>query len=177
MGTVARAEPTSVVTSFTYKTISSFSTVGACLKRLTDGNTTKMCADTKHNKPVSRSAFRILFLIQNEKRSTYHSGRCVLCSSVSGSRRVLTSILLASSISSGVRCRMNTGFPRHLTIRFFPTRPQSVIAQCAPTPLPCPCLKTHPQEWNPSQPQSSPTPKHPQKRPCYSTYRPLCSSH
>lgn len=34
MGTVARAEPTSVVTSFT------------------DGNTTKMCADTKHNKPL-----------------------------------------------------------------------------------------------------------------------------
>lgn len=135
------------------------------------------CVQTPSITSLSQDQRLEFFLIQNEKRSTYHSGRCVLCSSVSGSRRVLTSILLASSISSGVRCRMNTGFPRHLTIRFFPTRPQSVIAQCAPTPLPCPCLKTHPQEWNPSQPQSSPTPKHPRKRPCYSTYRPLCSSH
>jgi hypothetical protein len=51
---------------------------------------------------------------------TYHSGRMVRSSSVWGSRSTLTSTLRASSISSGVRWRMKTGFPRHLTMRFLP---------------------------------------------------------
>ena len=47
---------------------------------------------------------------------TNHSGSLTRSSSDWGSRNDWTLTLFASSISSGVRCRTKTGFPRHLMI-------------------------------------------------------------
>ena len=52
---------------------------------------------------------------------TSHSGFLTRASSDWGSRRFFQSTWRASSISPCVRCRMNTGLPRHLMIAFLPS--------------------------------------------------------
>ncbi|KAJ6326397.1 hypothetical protein OIU76_003732 [Salix suchowensis] len=52
--------------------------------------------------------------------TTSHSGSLTLAASSCGSRRVATSTLLASLISSSVRLLIKTGFPRHLTVTVEP---------------------------------------------------------
>ena len=54
-------------------------------------------------------------------RSTNHSGRLTRVSSACGSRSVVTSTARSLAISAWVRCRMKSGFDRHLTVRFFPS--------------------------------------------------------
>mmetsp|Transcript_13688 Transcript_13688/g.29706 ORF Transcript_13688/g.29706 Transcript_13688/m.29706 type:complete len:217 (+) Transcript_13688:432-1082(+) len=52
--------------------------------------------------------------------TTSHSGWRVRSSSVSSSRRKSRDTAASPAISAGVLWRMNTGFPRHLTVMVFP---------------------------------------------------------
>jgi hypothetical protein len=102
MGTVTRAEPSSVITS------------------LSDRYTTQVGAD------LLASCSKTMAMITHQTPNmTSHSPLWTRSSSLWGSRRVLGSTCRASLISSSVRCRMNTGFPRHLTIKFLPTHQRS----------------------------------------------------
>ncbi|KAF7801863.1 hypothetical protein G2W53_040974 [Senna tora] len=64
------------------------------------GNAPQVCANTNHNKP-----FRVL--------NSLSASSC-------GSRRDSISTLFANLMSSSVLLRMNTGFPRHLTVTVVP---------------------------------------------------------
>jgi hypothetical protein len=104
VGSVTWAEPSSVVSS------------------LSNGDTTQVRAESQERVPGIRKPTTT----HQTPNMTSHSGLLTRSLSCSGSRNVLTSTLLASSISSAVRCRMKTGFPRHLTIKFLPDCQHSV---------------------------------------------------
>ena len=53
--------------------------------------------------------------------TTSHSGFCARSVSACGSRSSPLSTATSFSISAGVRRRMNTGLPRHLTVTVWPT--------------------------------------------------------
>lgn len=97
VGAVAGAEPTAVVAG------------------LADGHTTQVGADTYMSFTLEASkVWSVLCSCRHLPNMTSHSGFWTRSSSLWGSRRLETSTLLASAISSWVRCRMKTGLPRHL---------------------------------------------------------------
>ena len=116
MRSVTRTVPSSVISSLTCVTQrQSVRSVGET-RRLTDWYTSQVSANSQHDEPA-----RIVSVREQDRGYdvTHHSGFLTRSASDWGSRRDLTSHSLASLISPAVRCRMKTGFPRHLMMTFY----------------------------------------------------------